>query len=113
MEGYSAINLTGLSDAQKAADAFFRSKIPNLAGATLSNGEQDGKSFRFQYLNQNTPITLTQTSADLVDESKKLFKLIETTQSVTGPVQGGRMTQVTKSYAIESFDKALENLGWK
>lgn len=102
-----------MTDAQKAADTFFRSKIPNLSGATLSGGEQDGKTFRFQYINQNIPVTLSQMSADRVDETNNKFKLLEALQSVTGPVQGGRMTQVSKTYGIESFDKALENLGWK
>lgn len=55
---------------------------------------------------------MTQVSADRVDETNNKFKLIDTIQSVSGPVQGGRLTSVAKSYAIESFEKALENLDW-
>ena len=112
MNVYAAINTSGLTDIQTAANNFFKASIPNLSGATLVNGEQDGKTFRYQYLNNAAPITLTQTTADLVDEANKKFKLIETTQSVSGPTQTGRMTVVSKTYGIESFNKALENLGW-
>ena len=102
-----------MSDTQKLADSFFRSKIPNISGAQLVNGQQDGNNFKFQYLSQTTPVTITQVTADRVDEANNKFKLIETTQSLTGPVTGGRMTSVRKTYAIESLDKALENLSWK
>lgn len=106
------VDIQNLNDAQKAADAFFRSKIPNLSSAALAAGEQNGKYFKYQYLSQNAPITMTQVAADRVDETNNKFKLIDTIQSVSGPVQGGRLTSVAKSYAIESFEKALENLDW-
>lgn len=56
---------------------------------------------------------MTQATADRVDESNNKFKLVETTQSFSGPTQNGRMTNVKKTYAIDSFDKALENLNWR
>lgn len=97
---------------QKLADGFFRSKIPNLAGAQLVSGDQNGNYFDFQYVSQNTPITVTQVIANRVDEANNKFKLQETTQSLSGPINGGRMTNIKKTYAIENFGKALENLGW-
>jgi hypothetical protein len=103
----SAINPSSLTDIQTAASNFFKANIPNLKAASLVNGEQDGKTFRFQYLNNDAPITVTQTTAELVDEANKKFKLIETTQSASGPTQTGRMTVVSKAYGIESFGKAL------
>lgn len=72
----SAINPSSLSEIQTAASNFFKANIPNLKGSTLVNGEQDGKTFRFQYLNNAAPITMTQTTADLVDEANKKFKLV-------------------------------------
>jgi hypothetical protein len=52
-------------------------------------------------LSQNTPITLTQSKATLVDTTKNLFRLIETTQSFTGPLEnGGRLTSSKKTYGI-------------
>ena len=56
---------------------------------------------------------MTQATADRVDESNNKFELVETTQSFSGPTQNGRMTNVKKTYAIDSFDKALENLNWR
>lgn len=46
---------------------------------------------------------MTQVAADRVDETNNKFKLIESIQSISGPVQGGRLTSVSKAYAIESF----------
>lgn len=102
-----------MSDVQKLADSFFRSKIPNLSGAQLVSGDQNGNNFNFKYISQSTPITVTETIANRVDEANNKFKLQETTQSLSGPINGGRMTNIKKTYAIDNFDKALENLGWK
>lgn len=101
-----------MSAEQKAADSFFRSTIPNLSGAVLSGGKQDGKYYNYQYISQTAPLTITQVAANRVDNSNNQFQLVETTQSVSGPVQGGSLTSVTKSYGIESLSKALENLDW-
>jgi hypothetical protein len=38
--------------------------------------------------------------------------LVQTYQSLSGPVEGGRLTKVTDVFGIESFEKALENLDW-
>lgn len=82
----TAIDTTKLSDAQKAADAFFRQKVTNLKDATLTAGQQDGNNFKFQYLKQTAPLTITQVNADRYDESNNKFRLKQTLQTVSGPV---------------------------
>lgn len=104
-------DIQNLSNNQKAADSFFRSTIPNLSGAVLSGGKQDGKYYNFQYISQTVPLTITQVIANKVDSDNQ-FQLVEATQSINGPVQGGSLTSITKSYGIESLSKALENLDW-
>lgn len=102
-------DLQNLSADQKAADSFFRSVIPNLSGAAIAGGQQNGNYYNYQYIKQTTPLTLTQVSANKVDNT---FQLVETIQTVNGPVQGGSLTSVSKSYAIDNLAKALENLDW-
>lgn len=65
----------------------------------MANGQQDGKYFQYQYIASSAPLTLTEVSADRVDEQNNKFKLLEVTQSVSGPVEGGRLTSISKSYS--------------
>ena len=76
LESNIGFNIDNLNNVQKAADTFIRSKVPNLSGATLASGQQNGNDFNYQYINQNIPITLTQAQANLVDSNKNIFKLI-------------------------------------
>lgn len=108
----SAVDVQNLNDVQRAADSFFRSQVPNLNGAALVSGETNGDRFTYQYLNQNAPVTITQVAGDRVDEDSNTFRLVQTYQSLSGPVEGGRLTKVTDVFGIESFEKALENLDW-
>jgi hypothetical protein len=105
-------DLQNLTTDQKAADSYFRSVIPNLSGAVLAGGQQNGNYYNYQYMRQTTPLTLTQISANRIDSNANTFQLVETTQTVNGPVQGGSLTSVSKSYAIDGLAKALENLDW-
>ena len=76
---YSDIDVQNLTEEQRAADAFFKRRTPSLNDDTLANGEQDGKYFRYQYMSQTPPITITQVGADRVDDGedgKMNFKLI-------------------------------------
>ena len=82
-----------------------------MNGASLASGETNGNRYTFQYINQNAPLTLTQVAADR-DDDKNAFKLIQTYQTVSGLVQGGRLTSTTDVFGIENEAKAFENLDW-
>jgi hypothetical protein len=107
-----AFDLLNLSTDQKAADSFFRSVIPNLAGTVLSGGQQNGNFFNYQYIKQTTPLTITQVSANRYDQNQNLFQLAQTIQTINGPVNGGTLTSVLQSYSVNSFTDALANLHW-
>lgn len=108
---YSAVDAQNLNTVQKAADTFFRNSVPNLNGAQLASGETNGNRYTYQYFSQNAPVTITQVAADR-DNEKNAFKLIQTYQTVSGPVQGGRLTSTTDVFGIENEAKAFENLDW-
>ena len=36
-----------------------RSMVPSIDKATLSKGDQNGDVFKYQYLNNNAPLTIT------------------------------------------------------
>ena len=65
----SDIDINNLSEDQRYADAFFRRRVPSLAGDVLANGEQNGDYFRFQYVDGNAPLTITEVEADIVDDT--------------------------------------------
>ena len=118
-----AINVQQLTDEQQEADNFFKRRIPSLENDALANGEQDGKYFRFQYVSQESPFTITEVEADRVEEDssdheaeghvhKTNFKLINTIRSSSGNVQNGRITSIKKAYEVDSFSDAMSNLDW-
>lgn len=104
-----------MSDEQRAADDFFRRRAPALADDSLAYGEQDGKYFRYQYVSQTAPLTITEAEADRVDDGEKgkiNFKLIQLIQSSSGNVENGRMTSTSKTYEVKNWSEALKNLDW-
>lgn len=108
----SDIDVNTLSNDQKGADTYFRQTIPNLGNSKLVKYYQDDNYFKYQYMGQTSPITMTQVSADRVSSDPLKFKLLETIQSFSGPLQNGRMTSSVKTYGIESFSDAKSNLDW-
>ena len=97
-------------------DEFFRRRTPSLNGDSLANGEQDGKYFRYQYVSNTAPFTITEAEADRVDDGEKgkpNFKLIQVIQSSSGRVSNGRMTSTSKTYEVKDWKDALKNLDWK
>ena len=81
----------------------------------MAHGEQDGKYFRYQYVGEEAPFTITEVEADRVEDGedgKLNFKLIQVIQSSSGNVNGARMTSTSKAYEVESWSDALENLSW-
>ena len=113
----SDVDVQKLSDIQKQAIDFIKDKVPSIKDAKLIQGVQDDKKFKFQFVGQDAPIKITEVVADRISDDEKAkdvkFKLGEVLQSFSTPVNGGRLTSITKSYGIQSFDKALENLDWK
>jgi hypothetical protein len=101
-----------LTNDQRAADTFFRSAIPNLAGSVLAGGQVTGNLYNYQYIKQTTPLTITQVSANRYDTTNNLFQLAQTIQTINGPVNGGTLTSVLKSYSVNSFSDALSSLSW-
>lgn len=64
-------------------------------------------------MNQNAPLTMTEVAADRMnDEAPYKFKLLETIQNISGPLKNGRMVSSVKTYGIQNWGKALENLDW-
>ena len=109
------INPQQLTQEQQQADAFFRGKVPSLNGDVLSNGEQDGKYFKYQYVSNTAPFTITEAGADRISDGPNgevRFKLIETIRSSSGNVQNGRITSTKKAYEVSDFSAALDNLNW-
>lgn len=48
-----------MSAVQAAADKFFRRRVPDLKDNYLASGEQDEDYFKYQYMSQDAPFTLT------------------------------------------------------
>lgn len=53
---------------KNAADKFFREKIPNIKNAELANSDYSGDELKFQYMNQNAPLTITEVVGQVVDK---------------------------------------------
>lgn len=112
----SDIKVSDLSNVQQQAASFMRDRVPNIKDSKLASGVQEDKLFKYMFVNENAPITTTQVNAERVsdDEAAKdiKFKLIETIQAFSGPLEGGRLTSTKKAYGIENWAKAKENLDW-
>ena len=54
-----AIDLNNLSNVQKQAKDFMRDKVPAVRDATLGQGEQDNDFFKYQFVSDSAPMTVT------------------------------------------------------
>lgn len=65
-------------------------------------------------MSTTAPLRITEAIAEHVDndDGDTQFRLIEVIQNVSGPLENGRMISSVKTYGIESFGKAKENLDW-
>lgn len=110
------INTNSLSAVQKSADTFFRAAIPNIAKADqvqLFEGIQDGKDFKFNYVNKNAPVTITSAYAKQTTEGDNpQFQLVQALQTLSGPVTGGTMTTTSQGYGVNDLKEAAAKLGW-
>lgn len=110
------INTNSLTAVQKSADTFFRAAIPNIAKADqvqLFEGIQDGKDFKFNYVNKNAPVTITSAYAkQTVEGDNPQFQLVQALQTLSGPVTGGTMTTTSQGYGVTDLKEAAAKLGW-
>ena len=110
------INANSLTAVQKSADTFFRAAIPNIAKADqvqLFEGIQDGKDFKFNYVNKNAPVTITSAYAKQTTEGDNpQFQLVQALQTLSGPVTGGTMTTTSQGYGVTDLKEAAAKLGW-
>jgi len=110
------INANSLTAVQKSADTFFRAAIPNIAKADqvqLFEGIQDGKDFKFNYVNKNAPVTITSAYGKQTTEGDNpQFQLVQALQTLSGPVTGGTMTTTSQGYGVTDLKEAAAKLGW-
>lgn len=98
-----AINPKNLNDLEKAADAYAKSLIPNIADAFIHKIDEEKNIEKLYYVDKASNSIQTEVILEVLDKDAKKFKLIETGQSATQTKDGKKVNVVTKAYGISDL----------
>lgn len=54
-----AIDVQNLSNVQEQAGKFMKDKVPSIRDAVFGQGEQDNDFFKYQFVSEEAPMTVT------------------------------------------------------